>query len=75
MMQPHGRKNRSAAPQCTDEVRVQDGEEILRACIFDRPGAAKAGTIDERIMAALQKKNKTQTALIDAVKADLEEAH
>lgn len=34
-----------------------------------------SGTIDERIMAALQKKNKTQTALIDAVKADLEEAH
>jgi len=33
-----------------------------------------SGTIDERIMAALQKKNKTQTALIDAVKADLEEA-
>ncbi|MDD3400781.1 MAG: DEAD/DEAH box helicase [Eubacteriales bacterium] len=30
------------------------------------------GTIDERIMTALQKKEKTQTALIDAVKADLE---
>ena len=34
-----------------------------------------SGTIDERIMAALRKKEKTQTALIDAVKADLEEAH
>ena len=34
-----------------------------------------SGTIDERIMTALQKKDKTQTALIDAVKADLEEAH
>ena len=34
-----------------------------------------SGTIDERIMAALRKKDKTQTALIDAVKADLEEAH
>ena len=32
-------------------------------------------TIDERIMAALQKKDKTQTALIDAVKADLEVTH
>ena len=30
------------------------------------------GTIDERIMAALHKKEKTQTALIDAVKANLE---
>ena len=29
-------------------------------------------TIDERIMAALHKKNETQTALIDAVKANLE---
>ena len=29
-------------------------------------------TIDERIMAALHKKEKTQTALIDAVRADLE---
>ena len=34
-----------------------------------------SGTIDERIMTALQKKNKTQTALIDAVKADLEVTH
>lgn len=34
-----------------------------------------SGTIDERIMTALRKKDKTQTALIDAVKADLEEAH
>ena len=34
-----------------------------------------SGTIDERIMAALQKKDKTQTALIDAVKADLEATH
>ena len=34
-----------------------------------------SGTIDERIMTALQKKDKTQAALIDAVKADLEEAH
>lgn len=31
-----------------------------------------ANTIDERIMAALKKKDKTQTALIDAVKANLE---
>lgn len=31
-----------------------------------------SGTIDERIMTALEKKEKTQTALIDAVKADLE---
>ena len=30
------------------------------------------GTIDERIMSALQKKEKTQIALIDAVKANLE---
>ncbi|MDO4564688.1 MAG: DEAD/DEAH box helicase [Clostridia bacterium] len=30
------------------------------------------GTIDERIMTALHKKEKTQTALIEAVKADLE---
>ena len=30
------------------------------------------GTIDERIMTALRKKEKTQTALIDAVKANLE---
>ena len=29
-------------------------------------------TIDERIMAALRKKEKAQTALIDAVKANLE---
>ena len=29
------------------------------------------GTIDERIMAVLGKKNKTQNALIDAVKAEL----
>ena len=29
-------------------------------------------TIDERIMTALRKKEKTQTALIDAVKANLE---
>ena len=29
------------------------------------------GTIDERIMKALSKKEHTQTALIDAVKADL----
>ena len=34
-----------------------------------------SGTIDERIMTALQKKDKTQTALIDAVKADLEVTH
>ena len=34
-----------------------------------------SGTIDERIMTALQKKDKTQTALIDAVKADLEATH
>ena len=34
-----------------------------------------SGTIDERIMAALRKKDKTQTALIDAVKADLEATH
>ena len=33
------------------------------------------GTIDERIMTALQKKDKTQAALIDAVKADLEVTH
>ena len=33
------------------------------------------GTIDERVMTALQKKDKTQTALIDAVKADLEATH
>lgn len=31
-----------------------------------------AGTIDERIMEALEKKERTQTALIDAVKAELE---
>ncbi len=31
-----------------------------------------AGTIDERIMKALEKKERTQTALIDAVKAELE---
>ena len=31
-----------------------------------------AGTIDERIMSALRKKEKTQSALIDAVKANLE---
>ena len=31
-----------------------------------------AGTIDERIMAALQKKDQSQSALIDAVKANLE---
>jgi SNF2 family DNA or RNA helicase len=31
-----------------------------------------ANTIDERIMTALSKKEKTQSALIDAVKADLE---
>lgn len=31
------------------------------------------GTIDERVMAALAKKDKTQTALIDAVKANLQE--
>ena len=30
------------------------------------------GTIDERIMAALRQKDKTQTALMDAVKATLE---
>lgn len=30
------------------------------------------GTIDERIVKALSKKEMTQTALIDAVKADLE---
>ena len=30
-----------------------------------------SGTIDERIMTALQKKEKTQTALIDAVKAEV----
>ena len=29
-------------------------------------------TIDERIMSALQKKERAQSALIDAVKADLE---
>ena len=33
------------------------------------------GTIDERIMTALRKKDKTQTALIDAVKVDLEATH
>ena len=32
-----------------------------------------AGTIDEQIMAALDKKDKTQSALIDAVKATLED--
>ena len=31
-----------------------------------------AGTIDENILAALEKKDKTQAALIDAVKANLE---
>ena len=31
-----------------------------------------ANTIDERIMSALRKKEKTQSALIDAVKANLE---
>ena len=31
-----------------------------------------ADTIDERIMTALSKKEKTQSALIDAVKANLE---
>ena len=31
-----------------------------------------ADTIDERIMSALSKKEKTQSALIDAVKANLE---
>lgn len=30
------------------------------------------GTIDEQILKALQKKNKTQADLIDAVRADLE---
>ena len=30
------------------------------------------GTIDEQIMLALQKKEKSQTALIDAVRAQLE---
>ena len=30
------------------------------------------GTIDEKIVKALSKKEMTQTALIDAVKADLE---
>lgn len=30
------------------------------------------GTVDERIMSALQMKNQTQAALIDAVKASLE---
>ena len=33
-----------------------------------------AGTIDERIMTALRAKDKTQSALIDAVKANLEDA-
>lgn len=33
-----------------------------------------AGTIDENVMQALERKNKTQTALIDAVKANLEVA-
>ena len=31
-------------------------------------------TIDEKIMAVLQRKNKTQNALIDAVKAELKGA-
>ena len=31
-----------------------------------------ANTIDERIMSALRKKDKSQSALIDAVKANLE---
>lgn len=31
-----------------------------------------AGTIDERIMAALRNKDKTQSALIEAVKANME---
>ena len=30
------------------------------------------GTIDEQVMQALQKKDKTQAALIEAVKAELE---
>ena len=32
------------------------------------------GTIDEDVMRALKRKDKTQTALIDAVKANLKEA-
>ena len=34
-----------------------------------------SGTIDERIMTALREKEKTQAALIEAVKADLEVTH
>lgn len=34
-----------------------------------------AGTIDEQIMAALERKDRTQAALIDAVKANLEARH
>lgn len=30
------------------------------------------GTVDERIMTALQEKDETQSALLDAVKAELE---
>ena len=33
------------------------------------------GTIDENIMAAVQRKDKTQSALIEAVKANLQEVH
>ena len=33
------------------------------------------GTIDERILKALQEKDRQQTALMDAVKAELEESH
>ena len=36
------------------------------------PHIVAADTIDERIMSALRTKDKTQSALIDAVKADLE---
>ena len=33
------------------------------------------GTIDERILKALQEKDRQQSALMDAVKAELEESH
>ena len=36
------------------------------------PEDIASGTIDEQIMSALRKKEKTQSALIDAVKANLE---
>ena len=56
-----------AHPFGGEQENVEKVEKIIKGLLHKHPNC----TIDEQIMTALRRKDKTQTALIDAVKAQM----